>query len=436
MAKKSRLSLSLSLSRNRVKVRKRQSSLTSFFARLRAAFLTGPRRQCKLGLQNRSEIREAGLAARGFTIVELLIVVVVIAILAAITIVSYNGISRKATESAIKSDLNTAAKQLSIAKVESGSYPSNTSGIKTSGDATYAYSATSDTFCLSATKGAVSFKITEAGAIVEGDCGATTGPTMQAFTPSQCSALTTYTGANESAIITLTDTRADKQEYQVAKLKDGKCWMLNNLRLGSTTSATTLTPSDSDVASNFTLPQLNNGTRAIDTSNNPGNDYDTPYAYYNIPGDTGSGATNYGYLYNFSAAIAGGSRMTVPEGFGHAQHSICAKGWKLPTGGSAIGASDFSSLDIAFDGSGSTQIGAPGHLTTGWLNSGAFKGVLSGYWNGGFSLQGTYGYFWSRSVDSNISTGVYDAYFLVTAVNPVAENASRAYGRAVRCILN
>ena len=39
---------------------------------------------------------------QGFTIVELLIVVVVIAILAAITIISYAGITARANESAIK----------------------------------------------------------------------------------------------------------------------------------------------------------------------------------------------------------------------------------------------------------------------------------------------------------------------------------------------
>ena len=46
---------------------------------------------------------------------------VVIAILAAITIVAYNGISGQARVSVLKSELTSAAKKLSIAKVESGS---------------------------------------------------------------------------------------------------------------------------------------------------------------------------------------------------------------------------------------------------------------------------------------------------------------------------
>ena len=43
--------------------------------------------------------------SRGFTIIELLIVIVIIGILVAITAVSYNGITKSAKESALKSDL-------------------------------------------------------------------------------------------------------------------------------------------------------------------------------------------------------------------------------------------------------------------------------------------------------------------------------------------
>ncbi|MDP3630642.1 MAG: prepilin-type N-terminal cleavage/methylation domain-containing protein [Actinomycetota bacterium] len=59
----------------------------------------------------------------GFTIVELLVVIVVIGILAAITIVSYTGISKQATIASLQSDLTNAAKQLKMFKVENGMYP-------------------------------------------------------------------------------------------------------------------------------------------------------------------------------------------------------------------------------------------------------------------------------------------------------------------------
>jgi prepilin-type N-terminal cleavage/methylation domain-containing protein len=58
----------------------------------------------------------------GFTIVELLIVIVVIAILAAISIVAYNGIQQRARDSTRKSDINNLAKLLELHYVDRGSY--------------------------------------------------------------------------------------------------------------------------------------------------------------------------------------------------------------------------------------------------------------------------------------------------------------------------
>lgn len=64
---------------------------------------------------------------QGFTIVELLIVVVVIAILAAITIVSYNGITARAYVSSVQSDFRNAIQSLELYKADTGSYPVHTS---------------------------------------------------------------------------------------------------------------------------------------------------------------------------------------------------------------------------------------------------------------------------------------------------------------------
>lgn len=60
----------------------------------------------------------------GFTIVELLIVIVVIGILAAITIVAYNGIQNRAHDTSIQSDLNNLAKKIELYKVTRDAYPS------------------------------------------------------------------------------------------------------------------------------------------------------------------------------------------------------------------------------------------------------------------------------------------------------------------------
>lgn len=61
----------------------------------------------------------------GFTIVELLIVIVVIAILAAITIVAYNGIQNRAADAAVSADLSNIAKKFEQQRVDDGStvYP-------------------------------------------------------------------------------------------------------------------------------------------------------------------------------------------------------------------------------------------------------------------------------------------------------------------------
>jgi prepilin-type N-terminal cleavage/methylation domain-containing protein len=65
-------------------------------------------------------------APRGFTIVELLIVVVVIAILASITIVSYTGIQNRAHDSVVQGDIQNIAQKLNIYYLDKITYPATT----------------------------------------------------------------------------------------------------------------------------------------------------------------------------------------------------------------------------------------------------------------------------------------------------------------------
>lgn len=119
-----------------------------------------------------------GTHKHGFTIVELLIVVVVIAILAAITIVAFNGIQERSRASAAQAVAKQAYTSIaSFAVQNADTYPANlaAAGLTNSGDTTYQYqvnnSANPRTFCVTATKQNVSYYVSQsASAPVAGGC--------------------------------------------------------------------------------------------------------------------------------------------------------------------------------------------------------------------------------------------------------------------------
>jgi prepilin-type N-terminal cleavage/methylation domain-containing protein len=108
---------------------------------------------------------------KGFTIVELLIVIVVIGILAAITIVAYNGIQERARASTVSAALSQVANKLAVYQVDYPDvYPADKTaleaiGIKDTSDISYQYTRTNstpNTYCITATTGITSYKISNA----------------------------------------------------------------------------------------------------------------------------------------------------------------------------------------------------------------------------------------------------------------------------------
>jgi len=169
---------------------------------------------------------------QGFTIVELLIAIVVIAILAAITIVAYNGIQQRATVASLNSDLENAAKRLKLDQVDLAAFPTtvaaanNGGGLKASPGTSYQYSVNNgvspQTFCLTATKGTTSYYINQDGIPQNGGCvGHTVGGTPitnMALNPSLESSATDWTPSNAANISVLRTQVGGKWVLQAKRL--------------------------------------------------------------------------------------------------------------------------------------------------------------------------------------------------------------------------
>ncbi len=120
------------------------------------------------------------LRQKGFTIVELLMVIVIIGILASITLVSYSGIKNLAIDASLKSDLSNASNLLKIYQANNSNFPMSTDdandgkGIKFSQNATHDYAKDNgtipQTFCLDAIVGSRSYNVNQDGQITFGPC--------------------------------------------------------------------------------------------------------------------------------------------------------------------------------------------------------------------------------------------------------------------------
>jgi uncharacterized protein (TIGR02145 family) len=268
-----------------------------------------------------------------------------------------------------------------------------------------------------------------------------TPTTMQQMTQEYCTSMPVYDGTNQAVILTLNDPRGTGQEYQVAKLADGNCWMLNNLKL----AGVDLTDEDTDL-------NINNGSinstpqgglvfqlPALDATGNI--DGNTPMVYGPLTDDVTADSENYdvsdpasalfgGYLYNWPAATAGETQASMPAGSGNAPNSICPIGWRLPT------SDNFANLNIDMYNNGigttSSNYYDQSHADN-WGLNGPFRGVFAGYWWAGFVGQSIFAGVWSASAYTEY---LDETFFLGFDSGNVESGVatSRDYGLAVRCL--
>lgn len=112
----------------------------------------------------------------GFTIVELIVIIVVIAILATIVIVGYNAVQNQAMANSLKSDLENSKSELTRSLANQGSYPADAGALAPSNGATFNYAVdntqSTKRFCLQASAKGQTYYITQDSVPKEGSCPA------------------------------------------------------------------------------------------------------------------------------------------------------------------------------------------------------------------------------------------------------------------------
>ena len=283
--------------------------------------------------------------------------------------------------------------------------------------------------------------------------------TMQEMTSTICS------NADEGETARLKDARDDKL-YWVTKLKDGNCWMTQNLDFDIPASG--LTSADSDInnasgvwnTSSGYPPRATEQPGTITSANTNTETYSwdlgmyvksDPDGYSDYCGGssikgladascTDAGWTNVssmtpmedgnatdvisgstynahylvGNLYQWNAATAG-TGGTI-DNYATATDSICPKGWRLPTSRSG------GKFDTLVGGLNSTTITqAPYYFNpSGYVGSGSLR------------YAGSNGSYWSSTAYSSTSNAYY-LYFTSGYVNS-SDNYRRYFGQSVRCL--
>jgi len=405
--------------------------------------------------------------SKGFTIVELLVVIVVIGILASITMVAYTGITQKATAATLQSDLKNASTLLEMDKTIAGTYPATKeaanggNGLNPSPgtDLTYTHTGNTDDYSLVASKGNTSYFITSPGKtptvgtildatliidieIASGqiaDDKATNGtysPTKEVANGGK--------GLQPSPGVDLTYTFDDPiGGYTLIASKDGKSYSITSedpRPVAGTVPEIPASLAVTDPANWLAVgtqvwakANLNVGTivaGATEQTNNGGTNIVEKYCY----GDTDAGCTNtdsngttYGGLYQWNEAM----KYVTTEG----AQGICPAGSHIPTD------NEWKILEMSLSGMSQATADTEGLRGTDEgtkLKSGGSSGLnmpLAGfrYSDGSFLGLSSYAYLWSSSESGGNAWGRYLGSGYATVSRGTGD---KAFGFSVRCLGN
>lgn len=275
------------------------------------------------------------------------------------------------------------------------------------------------------------------------------------------------TSLSSGYMTALTDTR-DNSTYAVAKLADGNCWMVENLRLGNTYN------NDGEVAavvfdaanmqglggvfsglanpeavnfgdSNMANSLYTTDTTATDMQIIEGSSTSMRFPRFNnnntasaVVSMTAAGQNvySYGNYYTWAAAMANTSQFADAATSEAAGTSICPRGWQLPVGGtsSTPATLSFAKLDQELGGTGLDQA-----ATSSLVPSERWRAYPNNFlYSSEFvndSSVGTSGWYWTASASN--SNAAYRLNLSDSTLSPGGSDAdaNKYYGMSVRCVM-
>ena len=332
-----------------------------------------------------------------FTIVELLVVIVVIGILATITMVSYTGITQKATDVTIQSDLSNSRKALQLYQAAYDSYPTT---------------------------------------LDANDCPATPTPDTNPMLCLSSSASNDYTAyRSDGTSYGLEITGANNTIYSTTDTTEPAPGALPAIPLSESDPANWIAIGTQVWARyNLNIGELVTGTTA--QTNNGGTNKVEKYCYGNTEAGCTATDTNgipYGALYQWGEAMGYAPAPTKPDEF---VQGICPAGSHIPSD------DEWKTLEMNLNpGMTQVQADATGYRGTDQgtqLKSGGTSGLnipLAGYRNtdGSFYGRASDGGPWSSSESGAVAWGRYLSSSYATVTRSADD---KAYGVSVRCLGN